>query len=341
MNDQPRTPPLVSIVIVNYNGEEFIEACLRSVWAQEYRPIEVIVVDNGSHDRSIELIRANFADVRLILNPVNTGFARANNQGVANANGEFVVLLNNDTVVYSQWLIALIGAMEPEDVGAAMSKVITEGVPAKFSEMNGSLNYLGYNVMRVFSDLSQVFFAAGTSLIFRKDVVHQPFLDVYFLYHEDVFLSWRLRLLGYRIVMAQDSIVHHRGSATTKRQRTSFITFYQERNRALNALLFFEFRTLILLVPYFVLELAAKFLLSLMARGKSPSGILSAYWWLVTNSRWIATERRSIQAHRRLSDKDIMRMMSSRVIDSEHPAAKAINACSRFYAQVVGLAHYE
>jgi GT2 family glycosyltransferase len=332
---------LVSIVIVNYNGEEILCPCLDSVYAQSYRPIEVIVVDNASKDESVRVIEDKFPAVRIILSEKNIGFAAGNNRGVAEAHGEYIVLLNNDTIVEDDWLPPLIEMLKRPNVSAVTSKVVTEGVLSTFYEKNGTINYLGYNIMGEFTDLSRVFFAGGASVMFRKDEVGEPFLDEYFLYHEDVFLSWKLRLRGRSVAMAQQSIVHHKGSATVRQQASGFVTFYQERNRLLNAMLCYETRTVLLLVPYFIGDGAAKLLLSVINQRKSFPGIVRAYWWLLAHAGWIRMERERLQSQRAVSDREIMSAMSYKVVDSDSAPARLMNGISRLYAQVVGLSCHE
>ncbi len=330
----------VSVIIVNYNGASVLQHCLESVFGQPYRPLEVIVIDNGSADQSVEMVRTRFPDVRLVLNETNKGFAEANNQGVALASGERIVLLNNDTVVDQDWLTRLVEAADYSGVGVVTSKVVTEGVPTAYYEMNGTVNYLGYNIMREFRDLSEVFFAGGASLMFSRADVGMPFLPEYFLYHEDVFLSWRMRLRGFSVRMEQKSLVHHVGSATTRRQPSRFVTFYQERNRLLNCLLFYERRTLVRLLPLFAADACMKVLLSLFAGRKSPVGIFQAYWWCACHTGWIRNERRRLQHERRVPDRDILRMMSHRLVDADGFVARIVNGFGRIYANAVGLEYH-
>jgi len=331
---------LVSIIIVNYNGKAFLENCLRSVYAQAYSPIEVIVVDNASKDGSVDLVRNSFPDVHLVLCENNLGFAEGNNRGVGVAQGGYVVLLNNDTEVDDQWLCALIEMMKHPAIGVVTSKVITDGVPLQYYEMNGSVNYLGYNIMRVFSDLSEIFFAGGASLMFRKEDVGSPFLNEYFLYQEDVYLSWKMRLQGRSAAMAQASIVSHRGSVTTKKHTSAFVTFYQERNRMLNCLLMYQARTLILLLPYFGIDALVKIALSIVVGRKSFWGILKSYWWLMTHVGWINVERRRLQNSRKVRDSEIMRLMCAEVVNGDSRAANLVNGMSRLYARTVGLSYH-
>jgi GT2 family glycosyltransferase len=340
MNDSSsNSSPLVSVVIVNYNGAEMLRECLKSVFSQSYRSIEVIVVDNDSKDNSIEVTHREFPEVQIIQCEKNLGFAEGNNVGVRAASGEFVVLLNNDATVGDKWLIGLLDAFGHENVAIVTSKVITEGIPSEFYEMNGSINFLGYNIMRQFGDLSKVFYAGGTSMMFKKSIVQEPFLNEYFLYHEDVYSSWRIRLQGYDIRMAPLSLVHHRGNATTKRQTSTLITFYQERNRIINLLLLYQVSTLMKLIPFFVFDVLVKLVNAALSNSRSLPGTLKAYWWLLTNIQWISKQRSKEQETRTIADQDILKLMSSNIIDEARAPKipRILNVCARFYARLVGL----
>ncbi len=338
-NESVIANPLVSIVVVNYNGADLLRECLKSVFSQAYRPIEVIVVDNASTDNSVEIITTGFPEAQIIRSEKNLGFAEGNNAGVRAATGEFVVLLNNDATVGDNWLSALLAAFKERNVAIVTSKVITEGVPPEFYEMNGSVNFLGYNIMRQFNDPSRIFYAGGTSVMFKKSIVGEPFLNEYFLYHEDVYLSWRMRLQGYDVRMAPLSLVHHRGNATVKRQASTLITFCQERNRILNLLLFYQAGTIIKLIPFIVFDVLARVGRATLSSSRSLPGTLKAYWWLLTNMPWIRGQRRKEQTARTVADKDILKLMSPNVFDEARAPGIALvfNACARRYARLVGL----
>jgi GT2 family glycosyltransferase len=329
----------VSVVIVNFNGEAYLRPCLRSVFAQPYRPIEVVVVDNGSTDGSRRLVAEEFPEAALVPLRTNEGFAGGSNRGVEHARGEFILLLNNDTVVEESWIPGLLESCRVPGRGAVTSRVVTEGVPEAHYARNGSINYLGYNIMGVFPDLDQVFFAGGASVMFRRDVAPHPFPDLYFLYMEDVYLSWRLRLRGLTIAMAQGSVVHHLGSASARHTPSPAVTYYQERNRLLNCLLFYEGWTLVRLLPYLAAEGVSKLLLSVLGLYKSPAGILRAYWWIVAHGAWLRRERRAMQSERSVKDREILRWMSCDVATGGSRWARAANRLSAFYADLVGLPH--
>lgn len=333
---------MISIIILNYNGLMLLRRCLASVFAQPYRPIEVIVVDNASSDGSVAMVKSEFPAVRVIALDRNSGFAEGSNIGVREAVGEYAVLLNNDTEVDAQWLPALLDLMRQPHVAIAASKVVTDGVPDTFYEMNGTINYLGYNIMRQFTDLSMVFYAGGTSLMFRRSMVGEPFLDEYFLYHEDVYLSWRMRLRGFDVRMAQSSVVRHRGSETTKREASALITFYQVRNRVLNLLILYDASTLLKLSPMLLADAIASAMRAAFSASRSFLGVTRAYTWIATHLHWILARRKKEQAARRVSDGDILKLISADVVDATRSNAvlKLLNILSRAYARVVRLPYH-
>jgi N-acetylglucosaminyl-diphospho-decaprenol L-rhamnosyltransferase len=331
----------VSIVIVNWNGGTMLIDCLDSVVGLGMDLREIVLVDNASSDGSEGAAAAKYPFIRLIRNEENTGFPRACNQGVDAAAHDLIVLLNNDTIVAPGWIEGLAGMAANGDYGVVTSRVVTDGVPAEYYSMNGSINYAGYNIMRVFADLSQVFFAGGGSLMFRRSIVGAPFPDYYFLYHEDVHLSWRMRMAGRRVGMAQSSVVRHLGSVSTKRQPGELTTFYQERNRLLNALIFYAPGTLLKIAPYLAADAVAKVILSLVSGRKSARGIFRAYGWVFAHPGLVAARRREQQRMRRVPDSAIVSLMSARIVEGNGTAAWILNGLSRAYASLVRLPHHD
>ncbi|MBW7888010.1 MAG: glycosyltransferase family 2 protein [Bacteroidetes bacterium] len=332
---------LVTIIIVNYNGEKYLPACLDSIVNQNYSKYEIILVDNASQDNSVALVKSTYPFVKIIKSERNLGFSGGNNLGIRFAKGEYYVLLNNDTIVDKNWLTELLKKIKENNTSLSTSKVITENIPQEYYEMNGSINYIGYNIMRVFTDLSMIFFAGGASLIMKREENLRLFPDEYFLYHEDVYLSWKARLQGKNVVMAQNSLVYHKGSATTKRQTSAFSTFFQERNRLLNCLIFYEGKTLVKLLPYFFLDAFTKVILSVLSGRKSLFGIIRSYFWIFTHPRFIFTERNYIQSIRTVGDNELLKLMSCKIVDSSNRAAQVINLCSKIYSRIVALPHYD
>ena len=217
-----------SIIIVNYNGKHLLRECFDSVLAQSVKDFELILVDNGSTDGSVDYVVSNYSDkrIKLALSKQNLGFAGGNNLGYKHATGEYIVLLNNDTKVNEDWLKGLLDEIERDDnIGIVQSLVITEGVPAEYYKKNGTINLLGHNVMNFFEinedRTGEIFQANGCSLIIRWVLVEQLgglFPDEYFAYAEDTYLSFKVKFYGKKIMHTSGSIVYHKGNATAKEQ---------------------------------------------------------------------------------------------------------------------------
>lgn len=330
------TPP-VSIIILNYNGHGFIKGCLDSLLSQTYPSYEILFVDNASTDGSAAIVANDYPSVRLIRNERNLGFAEGNNVGVAFARCDLVVLVNNDVVAESGWLAALVDAIKDPDVSVASSLVKTVGVPDLFYERNGTLNFLGHNVMLAFEDPMDIFFCTGCSLIFRKSEIGEPFDPDYFAYAEDSYLGFRARFAGGKVRHAPESRLFHFGGGTAKDRPSAFLAFYQERNRLLNMLLFFGIWTRLRLVPYFGFNVAAKTLKGLARSRSSLAGWWRAWLWLVSHPGIISRKRAALAAFRRVDESKILRLMSSRVIDSESGLARFVNGLAVLYCRIVGL----
>ncbi len=134
--------PLVSVIIVNFNGKQYLKNCLSTLSAQSYPAIEVIFVDNGSSDGSAEYVRKEFPPIRTIESKKNLGFAKGNNLGIKEARGDLIATLNNDTEVTPGWLEELVKAMNlGEKVGMCASKML-------FMKDHGMINSTGISLAR-------------------------------------------------------------------------------------------------------------------------------------------------------------------------------------------------
>jgi len=332
-----QTLPFCSVIIVNYNGKHLLRDCLTAVCNQSYGLFEVIVVDNGSTDGSCAYVQSAFPGVTLVKAQLNKGFAGGNNEGYRHARGELIVLLNNDTIVADGWLTGLVDAVTPDSVAVAGSFIVTDGIPDRYHEKNGSLNFLGHNIMRKFERPENTFFAGGASLIYKRAILGMPFDEEYFLYIEDVYLSMRARFMGWGVVQSPASRVRHLGRETTRTQRPSRMTMYQERNRLLTMILFFSVRTSIKLVPLYLLNAIAKTAASLLSHRYSITGLLRAYGWLVFHPRLIARKRRAIRDTIRVPESDVTSWMTSDLTNGEGIPGRWINRIARTYFRLSGI----
>jgi GT2 family glycosyltransferase len=232
-------PPEISIVIVSWNGRQYLEACLNAVAAQEGVAAEVILVDNASTDGTVEYVRERFPWVRLVALAENRGFAGGNNAGVREARGRLVALLNNDTVADSGWLRALErGLDERAGFALAASRIVYMHDPGVIDSAGDGLLRGGGAFKRhhgagidAASESREVFGVCGAACLMPKSVYNelQGFDEDFFASHEDVDLSYRARLLGYRCRYVADAVVRHHGSATLGRM-SAWAVFQGQRN---------------------------------------------------------------------------------------------------------------
>jgi GT2 family glycosyltransferase len=234
----PGTPD-VSVVIVTWNGRQYLDACLRAVAAQQGVAAETILVDNGSTDGTGDFVRETFPWVRIVALPENLGFTGGNNAGVREARGRVVALLNNDTVADPGWLRALVAGLDPAaGFALATSLVVYMHDPAIVDSAGDGMLRAGGAFKRhhggsasAVATSQEVFGVCGAACAMPKAVWEElgGFDERFFFSHEDVDLSYRARLLGYRCRYVADAVVHHHGSRTIGRASARSV-FHGQRN---------------------------------------------------------------------------------------------------------------
>lgn len=260
-------PPLVSIIIVNCNGRGFLKGCLESIYNQSYSDFEMIFIDNGSTDDSVQYVRENFPDVIIIENKGNLGFARANNQGMGIAKGKYIALLNNDTVVDGDWIknliaVAASGKIISEKVGMWAGKILSLENPEKIDSVGGlmiSRDGIAKGRGRLEGDIGQydreeeVFIPSACAALYKKEMLDEVgfFDEDFFAYCEDTDLGLRARLAGWKTISVPKAIVYHYYSGTTGKY-TSTKAYLIERNHVWLAIKNFPFSKL-LLFPFYTL----------------------------------------------------------------------------------------
>lgn len=235
----PNSTPDVSVIIVTWNGLRHLDACLRAVAAQEGVSAETILADNGSTDGTVEFVRQRFPWVRVLALERNDGFAAGNNAGVRLARGRFVALLNNDTVPAPTWLAALrAGIDESSRIVLATSRIVYMHDPTIIDSAGDGLLRWGGAFKRFHGQRTdvagvseEVFGICGAACLMPKAVFEElgGFDEDFFASHEDVDLSYRARLRGYRCRYVADAVVRHHGSATLGRM-SAFAVFHAQRN---------------------------------------------------------------------------------------------------------------
>ncbi len=232
----------LSVIIVNYNVRYFLEQCIHSVYrAAGSIPLEVIVVDNQSTDGSVEMLRQKFPEVKLIANQHNPGFSIANNQGLAIAEGEYILFLNPDTLVAEDCFESSLNEMDAQPkVGALGVRMLDgsgrflpeskRGLPTfrvAFFKMcglhhifPGSAFFNRYYMGQIAEmEAADVEVLCGAFMLMRKSLLDEigGFDERFFMYGEDIDLSYRVNQAGFRVrYWPKTSIIHYKGESTKK-----------------------------------------------------------------------------------------------------------------------------
>ena len=232
-------PPDVSVVVLSWNGRQYLDACLEALAAQQGPSFETLLVDNGSSDGTAEYVRDRFPRVRLVALAANRGFTGGNNAGAREARGRYLVFLNNDTVVEPGWLAALRdGVDEAAGFSLVTSRIVYMHDPSivdsagdGYFRSGGAFKRYHGQPSHLADDSTEVFGICGGACLISRAVFEElgGFDEDFFFSHEDVDLSYRARLRGYRCRYAAASIVRHHGSATLGRA-SAFAVFHSQRN---------------------------------------------------------------------------------------------------------------
>ena len=222
----------LSVVILNWNGRRHLERYLPSVVAHTEGDAEVVVADNGSTDDSLQWLRLNYPDVRVIRLDRNYGFAGGYNRALREVESEYVLLLNSDVEVTAEWWQPLVEVLDTEsDVAAVAPKLLADMERTKFEyagAAGGFIDYLGYPFCRgrILSNVEEdegqydnrrdIFWASGAAMCCRREVFEGlgGFDEDFFAHMEEIDLQWRMQLAGWRIVVEPKSVVYHLGGGT-------------------------------------------------------------------------------------------------------------------------------
>lgn len=238
---------LVSVIVLNWNGKHLLDACLSSLLKQTYAPLEILLVDNGSADGSVEYVLEKYPSVRILRNDRNLGFAGGNNVGLRTAQGKYLLMLNNDTEVDPPCIEELVKAAQssPPNVGSWGSKVLSFD-DRETIDVCGIVIYpdgLGRGRGRLepakdrYNQMEEIFFISDCAGLYRKKMIDEIGLydEDFFNCNEELDLGFRAQWAGWRSLFVPTARVYHRYSATIGKysREKAFLT---ERNRIWTAL---------------------------------------------------------------------------------------------------------
>lgn len=237
----------VAVVILNWNGKDFLEKFLPSVTKFNNDFTDIIVADNASTDDSINFIKNNYPTVKLIINDKNYGFAKGYNEALKHVDSEYAVLLNSDVEVTQNWIEPIIELMDADKTIAACQPKIRDYNNPKYFEYAGAaggfIDYLGYPFCRgrifnhleedkgQYDDVTEIFWATGACMFVRMELYNKVggLDDFFFAHMEEIDLCWRFKNLGYKIMYIPNSIVYHVGGGTLNKIKPQK-TFLNYRN---------------------------------------------------------------------------------------------------------------
>lgn len=256
--------PTVNVQIVTYNSEKDIRNCLESVFLQTFPIQQVIVIDNQSHDQTLTIINS-FANVKVVKNKWNNGFAGGHNQGITLSESDYILVLNPDVILQKDYVKNIIGEMEQNiKIGSATGKLYREmdkhvldstGLIIKknrraFDRGSGETDRGQYNL------LQDIFGVSGAAAIYRREMIKdisidgQFFDETFFAYKEDVDVSWRAQLLGWKSMFVPSAIAEHSRGWQEEKKRSDIPLFIRQSSYINRYFCFLKNDV----VPYFILH---------------------------------------------------------------------------------------
>jgi len=296
----------VSVVIVAYNAGPALLRCLDSL-DQDGADKEVIVVDNGDEGPEIAAA-ATRPSVEVVRPGSNIGFAAGCNLGAGHARGDVLLFLNPDTAVEAGAVEELARTVTQPDVGAAMGRLLLLSNPEQLNSRGAVIHIagLGWSAglgepASTITEPREITYANGSGLAMRRDLFEQlgGFTEELFLYHEDLELGWRARMLGRRNVLNPAAGVLHE----YEHERNPDKYYFMERNRLVFVASAYSTRLLLLLAPVL---LFAEVGLTLVSLREGWFGAKVRGWrWIGGNARWILGHRRRLQSARKVRDREL------------------------------------
>lgn len=310
--------PFISIVTINYNGKKWLKDYFNSIKKQTYKNFEIIFVDNGSVDGSVEFIKKNYPKTVLIENSENYAIAKGNNIGIKRAKGDYILLLNNDVIVGKDYLLELVEGFEKlPQASIIQSKIVLMQNPeildscGSFWTDTGFIYHYGnlkkaeqkkYNIpLRIFSGKS-------ASMIIKRDVIDKIGIydDLYWGYYEETDHCHRAWIAGFETWYWPKAEVKHAMGGTTLTFESDFLQFHNFKNKLTSFLVNFEIWYLLRLIPLFlVLNILIGFGWLVRNKAKNTLSLYKAIWWNIVHLNHILNRRKIVQSTRRFTDRQI------------------------------------
>jgi GT2 family glycosyltransferase len=318
--------PLVSIIILSFNGGEDTINCVKSVLQNSYHNFEIIIADNASTDGSADKFRELFGfdpRVKIKVNRGNLGFSKGNNEGANISNGKYLVFLNQDTIVTEDWLNDAVFFLESTpNVGALQAKLLNLTNHRLLDSAGVFLSITGLAIVRghgeadnaEYQTIKYVSSGLGAALFVRADVFSKicGFDEDFFILSEDGDLCWRVWLSGYKVAYYPYSTVYHKGSSTRKKEGAFFNFYYPIRN---NLMMLLKNESLPLLIVSVPAAITYDLLRGIIMRYNHFYflALQKAISYIYHNQDSIKSKRKIVQSNRKASDPYLLRIGALRI----------------------------
>ena len=314
------TGPLISIIILNYNAEKFLDECLNSIYKTEKVNFEIILVDNASTDKSYRECVKKFPGIKLIENKKNLGYCEGNNVGIRASKGEYVVVLNPDTIVTPTWLSELIYAYQKNGEGIYQPKILATTDHDMLLSSGQFIQLFGFGYSRgkgekhvqESTNIEKISYASGTCLFTSKKILEKldNFDSFLFAYHDDLDLCWRGVMLGINSFYVPASIIFHPIEGYSFKW-SKFKFYLMERNRQYCILTHFSKSSYLKMLPSLIL---VDFAVSLfyLKKGMFITKIKTSLN-ILKNLTKISEKYDEIQSKRSMSDKEILNIFQDEI----------------------------
>lgn len=319
--------PLISVVIPNFNGEKFLVRCLNSVLAEKRKAYEVVIVDDGSTDSSVKLVKElTSSRVKLIENKKNIGAAEARNIGVKNSQGKYLLFLDNDTKIKKGWFDEVVRFFkENKKAGLAQAKILKMGTN-KFDCAGNYLGPFGFLIEPArgaadqgqFDQEDKIFAAKSAAMLARRKVFEKlgGFDADYKIFWEDTDLSWRTWLFGFELLFAPKIVVWH-AYGTKEKGMTPYgqnqVYYRGCKNTIASLIKNLGRKRLAFILPVNLgcwLILAIGFFLRLEIR--TGLSIVKGVLWNIIYFPQTLRKRKKIQAKRKISDQELLTLVGAK-----------------------------
>lgn len=319
--------PLVSVLVLNYNGRRFLDDCFQSLEQTSYPNAKIWLIDNGSTEDDVAYVSEKYPWVHIHAIKDNCGYSGAYNDAMKACDGKYQVLLNNDVKVHPDWLNDMVTLAESDyKIGALqprLNHMVNKGHFEHAGGSGGKMDKYGYPFLRgrVFShveedkgqymDVDNIFWASGACFFIRRSVIDETGnLDHVFRHHmEEIDLCWRIWLQGYTIKVVPTGFIEHFDGGTIRHE--SYIKkYWNHRNSIFMLIKNYSWWTLVKILPLRILLDWASIPWALLTKDYPRArAIITAHFWLVFHPRVMFKHRREVQKRRIVSDKEMMKIL--------------------------------